>query len=105
MARSVLPIKAVCLFVFIHVTVPQNVFFIKLVSEEAGQTSLVKAGQRVFRWTEQDGGSHRLMCHSLSGCDALGHGRLGTLALLWQLLLIQYVYACVLRMCMFPLSL
>lgn len=55
-ARSEFPIKTVCLFVFVHITVPQNVFFIKLVSEEAGQTSLVKAGQGVFRWTEPGGG-------------------------------------------------
>lgn len=53
--RSEFPIKAVCLFHFVHVTVPQNVFFIKLVSEAAGQTSLEKAGQRVFRWTEVGG--------------------------------------------------
>lgn len=58
MVRSDFPVKAVCLFIFFHITVPQNVFFIKLVSEEAGQTSLEKAGQRVFRWTEQGGGGH-----------------------------------------------
>lgn len=51
-AGSQFAIKPACLFVFIHITVPQNIFFIKLAGEEAGQTSLEKAGQRVFRWTE-----------------------------------------------------
>jgi len=52
-----------CLFVFVH-TFPPNkhqIFAIKLVSEEAGQPGLEKAGQRVFRWTER----RPLACPSL----------------------------------------
>lgn len=86
MVRSDFPVKAVCLFIFFHKTVPQNVFSIKLVSEEAGQTSLEKAGQRVFRWTEQAGAA-------MDVSDALGqHGHLGTLTLPWLSLLIQCVH-------------
>lgn len=39
------------MFLLIDVTVPLNVFYIKLPSDEARQMSSEKAGQRVFRWT------------------------------------------------------